>query len=166
MFRMSTVIFMWIKYKVLFFVIGMVFVFCFFVFFEKCKALQSSQHSNHGRKSTVHSVPETVMSSFVFLRWVRFGQIHTDQLAVPHRPLFSRVPWTFTSNQKDCTGIFSQISIVSLLRCCAQCEKLVHTVSMCCGKKTDTEGKFPQGFYGTKWKNCTIKWRTLKSWCD
>lgn len=50
----------------------------------------------------------TYLTSFLFSRWIRVGQIHVDQLSVPNRPVLSRVSWTFTSNQKDCTGTTGQ----------------------------------------------------------
>lgn len=45
-------------------------------------------------------------------RWIRFGQVYFDQLSVPDRPVFLRISWTFTSNQKNCTGTFTQIKVI------------------------------------------------------
>lgn len=48
--------------------------------------------------------------SFIFLspppppRRIRVGQVYVDQLSVPNRPVLIRIPWTFTSDQKDCSG--------------------------------------------------------------
>lgn len=37
-------------------------------------------------------------------RWIRAGQVYVDQLSVPNRPVLVRIPRTFASDQKDCSG--------------------------------------------------------------
>lgn len=46
-----------------------------------------------------------VFCIYLFPRWIRVGQVYVDQLSVPNRPVLVRLPWTFASDQKDCSGV-------------------------------------------------------------